>query len=403
MTTETAAQAVDRAGSAGARMRAGVAAALPLIAGNADRAEQERRVPDENVAALREAGFFRSLQPAAYGGTPMGADEYVPAIVDIAGACASTAWAAGLLAQHSHMLALMSTELQDEIWGDDPSALASSSVAAINDCVEVPGGGVRLSGGWGWSSGCDHATWAILGFRRADPMLGGMVIPFFAVVPRSDYRIRDDWYSAALKGTGSKTLVLEDVYVPEHRIESIFALSTGMTRGFGAHGGIFHAPFMSWFSLGFSAVSLGIAQRVLELFTDKVKSRVRAYTGARAVDNPAPAMRIAESHHQITAARLTLQADWAGMTACALDGRLPSDDEAVHWRTNQAYATKMAIEAVDRLWSAAGGSAYFESSEMQRLWRDSKMTGSHAYSDYDIAAQRQGRHLLGLDPDMALF
>ena len=91
------------------------------------------------------------------------------------------------------------------------------------------------------------------------------------------------------------------------------------------------------------------------------------------------------------------------MTSTALSGELPTDDVAVHWRANQSYATKMSIEAVDRLWSASGGTAFFDDNEMQRLWRDSKMTGSHAYSDYDIAPQRQGRHLLGLDPDMSLF
>jgi len=389
--------------SAGATMRSNVTATLPLIAGNAERAERDRRVPDENIAALRETGIFKALQPARYGGTPMGAEEYTPALVDLAGACASTAWVTGLLAQHSHMIALMSEDLQDEVWGDNPDTLASSSVAAINGCEEVAGGGVRITGSWGWSSGCDHADWAILGFRRADPMLGGMVIPFFAVVPRADYRIHDDWHVAALRGTGSKTLVLDDVFVPEHRIESIFALSTGTTKGFGLHGGIFHAAFTNWFSLGFSAVSLGIARRFLDVYCDKVKTRVRAYTGSKAVDSVPAAMRIAESHHQITAVGHTLRADWTAMTARAVSGELPTDDEAVHWRANQSYATKLSIEAVDRLWTAAGGSAFFDHNEMQRLWRDSKMTGSHAYSDYDIAAQRQGRHLLGLDPDMSLF
>ena len=388
--------------ASGAAMRARVSAALGTIAANADRAEHERRVPDENIEALRDAGFFRSLQPARYGGTPIGADEYTPAVVDIARACASTAWASGLLAQHSHLLALMSEELQDEVWGDDPGALASSSVAALNTGEEAPGG-VRLTGRWGWSSGCDHATWAILGFKRAAPELGGMVIPHFAVVPRRDYAIHDDWFTAALRGTGSKTLVLDDVYVPNHRIESILALMTGGTRGFGVHGGIFHAPFTPWFSLGFSAVSLGVSLRFLELYTEKVKTRTRAYTGAAEVNSAAPAMRLAESFHQLTATRATLERDWASMTSTALAGQLPTADVEVHWRANQSYATKMSIEALDRLWSASGGTAFFEDNEMQRLWRDSKMTGSHAYSDYDIARQRHGRFLLGLDPDMSLF
>lgn len=386
----------------GEEMRARVTAVLPMIAANATKAEEIRRVPDENIAALRDAGFFKSLQPARYGGTPMGAEEYTPAVVAIAGACASTAWASGLLAQHSHMLALMSIECQDEVWGDDPHALASSSVAAINACEEAKGG-VTLSGTWGWSSGCDHATWAILGFKRAVPELGGMVLPHFAVVPRRDYEIIDDWHSSALRGTGSKTLGLRDVFVPEHRIESIVALSNGKARGFGKHPGIFQAPFTPWFSLGFSAVSLGISLRFMEVFAEKTKTRTRAYTGAAEINAIPPILRIAESHHQLTATRATLREDWVSMTEHAVNGRLPSPDVAIHWRANQSYATKTAIEALDRLWSASGGGAFFENNEMQRLWRDSKMTGSHAYSDYDVARQRHGRHLLGLDPDLTIF
>lgn len=388
--------------STGATLRTNVEKALGFIASNADRAERERMVPKENVEALREAGFFKALQPARYGGTPMGAEEYTPVVVSIAQSCASTAWAMGLLAQHSHMLGLMSVELQDEVWASSPDALVSSSVAAINGCVEV-GGGVRLTGNWGWSSGCDHASWAILGFKRAVPELDGMVIPHFAVVPMTDLTILDDWNSSALCGTGSKTLVLDDVLVPEHRIESLLALMMGMSKGFGVHPGIFHAPFTPWFSLGFSAVSLGISLRFMELYKERVKTRVRAYTGAAEVNSVPALLRIAESHHQLTATQATLEKDWMSMTQHAVSGMLPDDGTAAHWRANQSYATKMSIEALDRLWSASGGTAFFSDNEMQRLWRDSKMTGSHAYSDYDIARQRQGRQLLGLDPDMSLF
>ncbi len=386
----------------GARMRANVERTLDQIARNASRAEHDRKVPVENIEALKDAGFFKSLQPAQYGGTPMGAHEYAPAVVAIAQACASTAWASGLLAQHSHMIALMSPQLQDEIWADDPDALISSSVAAINGSTEVPGG-VRISGNWGWSSGCDHASWAILGFRREVKELGGMVIPHFAVVPMTDLTIVDDWHVTALRGTGSKTLHLDDVFVPNHRIEPLPHLTGGKSQGFGTHPGIFHAPFTPWFSLGFSSVSLGISLRFLEMYKERVKTRVRAYTGAAEINSAPALLRVAESHHQLAAVQATLEKDWTSMTDHAMSSRLPAPDTAAHWRANQAYATKMCIEALDRLLAAAGGSVFYEDQEMQRLWRDSKMTGAHAYSDYDIARQRHGRQLLGLDPDMTLF
>ncbi|MFZ4113323.1 MAG: flavin-dependent monooxygenase, partial [Ilumatobacteraceae bacterium] len=245
--------------------------------------------------------------------------------------------------------------------------------------------------------------WAVLGFRRAVPELDGLVLPFFAVVPMKDITIIDDWHVAALRGTGSKTLQLGDVFVPEHRIESLPALSSGQTSGFGTHPGIFHAPFAPWFSLGFSAVSLGIAQRFMNLYIEKVKTRTRAYTGSAEINSVPAMLRIAESHHQLTAVQATLEKDWTSMTSHALSSQLPTDDVAVHWRANQSYATRQSIEALDRLWSASGGNAFFDNSEMQRLWRDSKMTGAHAYSDYDLARQRHGRQLLGLAPDMSIF
>jgi alkylation response protein AidB-like acyl-CoA dehydrogenase len=383
--------------------RAAISELLPLIASNANRTEQGRQVAEENVAALRQAGFFLAFQPRRFGGIEIGADEYGPAVVELAGACASTAWATGLLAQHAHMIALMSDELQHEIWDEDRHALVSSSVAPLGKAEPVAGG-IRLSGRFGWSSGCDHATWAILGFRRPDPLLDGNVTTHYAVVPRSDYVIHDDWHVAGLNGTGSKTLIVDDIFVPEHRIDSGYALSSGQSKGFGSNDGdIFHSHFAHWFAMGFSAVSIGIARRFMELYAEKASTRVRAYTGANVGDTAPAYMRLAESHHQVSAAYASLFSDWSAFTARARSRVLPTPAEDVYWRSNQSYTTKLAIEAVDRLFTASGGSAWFQHNEMQRLYRDAKMTGAHTYSDYDIAAQSLGRSLLGLRRDTATF
>jgi len=386
----------------GVEMQDRVRAILPTIAANAARAEAERRVPDENIRLLQEAGFTRALQPLVHGGLELSPEQYCPVIVELAGACASTAWVAGLMAQHAHGLALMSREVQEEIWSD-PNALVSSSVAAINEGRPVEGG-VRLSGRFGWSSGCDHAQWACLGFRMAVPEMGGAQLPFYAVVPRADFEIVDDWHVAGLCGTGSKTLEVRDVFVPHHRIDSVIAMNTGGSKGFGLHdGGIYHAPFMTYFSFGFSAVATGVARRFLDVYRDKVAGRVRAYTGAK-VGETAPAyMRLAAAAHEVRAAGATLAQDWREIASRSRSRSLPSPAEMAMWRTNQAYATRTAISAINTLFSGSGGSAWFSHNEMQRLWRDGNMAGSHAYSDYDIATQRLGRELLGLEPDMAIF
>ena len=374
---------------------------LPTIAANAFRAEQDRQVPVESIALLKSIGLHRAFQPKAFGGMELSLPQFADCIALLAGACASTAWAMSLLCTHSHQLALFSAQLQQEVWGRDPNATASSSIAPFGRTEEVEGG-VLLSGEMGWSSGCDHAEWAIVGFRRNNAQCTQDYC--FAVLPRSDYQIRDDWFAAGMKGSGTKTLIIDKAWVPEHRIQKAKDMMEGKSAGFGLYpdSKVFYSPYRPYFASGFSTVSLGVAERMLEVFREKTRTRVRAYTGT-AVGAATPAlMRLAESTHQVGAARAFLEKTWVDHAEHSEQQRYPNRETLAFWRTNQAYATKMCIQAVDRLFEAAGGNAWFDQNEMQRLFRDSHMTGAHAYTDYDVCAQILGRELMGLEPDPSM-
>ncbi|CAH0142625.1 p-hydroxyphenylacetate 3-hydroxylase, oxygenase component [Pseudomonas sp. Bi70] len=376
-------------------------AILPAIAANASRAEQARTVPEENIALLKGIGMHRAFQPKAYGGLEISLPEFADCVAALAGACASTAWAFSLLCTHSHQMALFSKQLQDEVWGENRDATASSSIAPFGKVEEVEEG-VIFNGEMGWSSGSDHAEWAIVGCRRQNGEGGQDYC--FAVLPRSDYEIRDDWFAAGMKGSGTKTLVIKDAFVPNHRIQKAKDMMEGKSAGFGLYpdSKVFYAPYRPYFASGFAAVSLGVAERMLEAYKEKTKNRVRAYTGVN-VGTATPAlMRLAESTHQVAAARAFLEKTWAEHAEHSALHQYPSRETLAFWRTNQAYAVKMCIEAVDRLFAAAGGTAWFESNEMQRLFRDSHMTGAHAYTDYDVCAQILGRELMGLEPDPSM-
>lgn len=173
-------------------------------------------MPAENIALLKSIGMHRAFLPKHFGGMEITLPEFAQCIALLAGACASTAWAMSLLCTHSHQMAMFSPKLQQEVWGSDPDATASSSIAPFGRTEEVEGG-VSFSGEMGWSSGCDHAEWAILGFRRKNAE--GAQDYCFAILPRSDYEIRDDWYAVGMRGSGSKTLIVRDAFVPEHRIQ----------------------------------------------------------------------------------------------------------------------------------------------------------------------------------------
>ena len=159
-----------------------------LLRDNADRARSERRVPAENIAALQEAGFFLALQPARWGGYELDPQDFFRLQMAIAECCMSTAWASGIVAVHAFQIALMDARAQNDVWGDDIHTRVSSSYAPMGK-VEAVDGGFRFSGRWGWSSGCDHCSWALLGGILPD----GSYRTF--LVPRTDYRIEDTWYS----------------------------------------------------------------------------------------------------------------------------------------------------------------------------------------------------------------
>lgn len=371
---------------------------LPEIAKNAEQAEIDRKAPADSIRRLNEIQLNRAFLPKAYGGFEISLPEFAECVVELSKACAGTAWAYSLLCTHNHQLAMFPKQLQEEIWGNNPDAVASSSIAPFSTIEEVEGG-IRLSGEMGWSSGCEYADWAIVGCNRFDAQ--GNKVYSFAVIPRSDYDIVDNWFVMGMKGSGSKMLKIENVFIPEYRIQAAQDMMTGKSAGFGLYpeSEIYYTPYRPYFACGFSAISLGIAERMLQVFKERTQNRVRAYTGAKVGAATPALMRLAESTHQVLAARALLERTWEEHRIHGINRQYPSAEILAFWRTNQAYAVKMCIEAVDRLFSAAGGSAWFDGNELQRLFRDSHMTGAHAYTDYDVCAQILGRELMGLEPD----
>jgi alkylation response protein AidB-like acyl-CoA dehydrogenase len=375
---------------------------LPKIAENAPLAEELRQAPQESIDLLKQVGLHKAFLPKAYGGYEISLPEFGDCIVALAGACASTAWAFSLLCTHNHQIGLFPKQAQDDMWKNDPDALASSSIAPFGKYQEADGG-VMFTGDMRWSSGCDHAQWALCGFLRDNAE--GKKDHCFALIPATDYTIDDDWQAAAMKGSGTKTLVIREKFVPEHRIQKAKDMMEGKSGGFGLYpdSKIFYAPYRPYFASGFSAISLGIAERMLAVFKEATQGRLRAYTGAKVGAATPALLRIAESSHQVIAARAFLEKTWEDHAEYAEAHHYPDQAKLAEWRTNQAYVVKMCIEAVDRLFSSMGASHWYLDKEAQRLFRDSHVTGAHAYTDYDVCAQIFGREVMGLEPDPSLL
>lgn len=372
---------------------------LPLIESYAAHTEQERMVPSKSIQLLKETGLHRVFLPKVYGGYEASLPLFTECLIQLAAACGSTAWAFGLMCTHNYMIAHFNKQLQDEVWLTDPDATASSSIAPFGQYEETSGG-IVFSGKFGWSSACDHTEWAILGFNRLNDL--GEKIYSFAVLPKSNYTIIDDWYCMAMAGTGSKSLVVDKVFVPNHRIQPINnMLYQNLSAGICEHpdSKLFHSPYRPYFASIFAAVGLGIAEKTLRTFIEKNANRKRAYSGVSVGASTPMLLRLGESAHQLKAARSLMEKSWQDHHIHAEKQQYPSQKTAVEWRTEQAYAIKMCTQAVDRLFSASGGSAWLATNPLQRLFRDMHITAAHAYTDYDLCSQAMGRELMGLAPD----
>ena len=207
---------------------AGIDDLLPLIAKRAQATEDLRRLPDETVAELDEVGFFKLLQPEQWDGLQCDPTAFYEAVRRIATACGSTGWVSSIVGVHNWHLALFDQQAQEEVWGNDPTVRVSSSYAPMG-AGHVVDGGYLVSGSWNWSSGCDHATWTFVG----GPVIkDGKPVDFGSfLIPRTDYRIDDVWHVVGLRGTGSNTLVVKDVFVPRHRFLSYKSMNDRTAGG----------------------------------------------------------------------------------------------------------------------------------------------------------------------------
>ena len=239
-------------------------ALVPRLIDRAPAAAAVRRLPPETIAEYHAAGILRILQPRRFGGRQGRFSLFSGIVEELTYGCASSAWVYAVLAEHQWIIAQYPEEAQVDVWGDDPEAVASSSLAPRAAAKRVVGGW-RLSGRYPFSSGCDYAQWAILG-----AFLGEMGDPrgvAYLLVRLVEVEIVDDWQVLGLLGTGSKSLVLDDVFVPEHRCVMVSDLFAGTPPGALVHPEypVLRAPRGFLVSYSLPPVAIALGRRALDI------------------------------------------------------------------------------------------------------------------------------------------
>jgi 3-hydroxy-9,10-secoandrosta-1,3,5(10)-triene-9,17-dione monooxygenase len=283
------------------------------------------------------------------------------------------------------------------VWGDDPTVRVSSSYAPMGAGVVVDGG-YLVSGAWQWSSGSGHATWAFLG----GPVIkDGKPVDFGSfLIPRTDYRIDDVWHVVGLRGTGSNTLVVKDVFVPRHRFLSYKSMNDRTAGGLKTNTApVYKMPWGTVHPTTISAPIVGMAYGAYDAHVEHQGKRVRAaFAGEKSKDDPFAKVRIAEAASDIDAGWRQLIGNVGEEYALLKEGKEIPFELRARARRDQVRATARAISSIDLLFEASGATALETDKPVQRFWRDAHAGRVHAANEPERAYLIFGNEAFGLPP-----
>lgn len=369
-------------------------ALLPRLRERARTAEVERHVPRQTVDELRDAGLFRVLQPASYGGYELDYGRTQVELCHVLGrACGSTAWVQCVVACHAWCLAMFPPEAQDAVWGQDHDTLIASAFAFKTGRGRPVEGGYRVEGEWQFSSGSDICQWIILGTPIYEDGAERPSRVIWALLPHKDWEILDTWYAAGLKASATNDIRVAGAFVPTE-----FTLDTSLCDGRPTPGSainpspMYRLPVWPVFPYNVSTPALGVARGALEAYVE--------YMGARPdrANMVQRQLRIGESAAEVDAALALLRADCDELSEVIRTGQPLSPDFQAKARRDTSFAVQLCVRAVDRLTAVVGARGMLEDTPVQRAFRDVHAIANHAANSFDVTTVVYARHALGLPP-----
>jgi 3-hydroxy-9,10-secoandrosta-1,3,5(10)-triene-9,17-dione monooxygenase len=371
-----------------------VRALTASIRDQAAAAEEARTVPRATIDALLAAGITRILIPPHYGGYGLSLDTWFEVVREISKADASHGWCASLMIHHPHYLSQFPQDAQEIVWSEGVDVSIAASIQPSGRVTRVDGG-YRISGEFPFASGINHSRWLIVG------SMVDKEATFFVVRPQ-DFKIKDTWFTSAMRATGSNTAVCDDVYVPDNHTLALSDLREGNTPGGKLYADpIYRAPWISYAPLTFTVPMLGAAQGAYEVFVEWTKTRRASRGGFAIAELTSVQVRLARAAADLDAAELLLRraieaARAATPPSLALRARTMRDC---------SRAAELCVGVIDALVGMGGTAVFAASHPIQRAWRDIHFAAMHIALNPEQNFSHFGRLALGLprDPNVPFF
>ena len=371
---------------------------VPKLKARAAQADRDYKVPVETVQEMQELGLFRALQPKAFGGYEIDLRAFFEIQMTLAEGCMSTAWIYGVIGVHPWQLARFPVEAQRDVWAQDSTTLISSTYMPVAKVTPVEGG-YRISGRWGFSSGSEHCDWCLLGGivpAEGDfPMEHGTFL-----VPKSDYRIEHNWDVLGLRGTGSHDIVVEDVFVPAHRMQRTNNWSLEATPGRLANTNpIYAIPFAQVFARAVSTSAIGALQGAINEYCANAAQHVGKH-GAKTAEDPMAQTAVADALNTVDMLKLVLMRNYDVLMKLAEAGEFPDTEMRLQYRYQSSYVTNICAEKVSELLRNMAASGLYSENPVARIFRDLHQARGHIANNYMAYGRSYGAVQLGLpNPD----
>jgi len=372
-------------------------ALVPLIREHAEKSSEERRVVPEVVDALEEAGLFKLFVPRRLGGLETNLRTMMDCVAEVGRGDGSTAWAVALLNVCTWFSTTFSDKAQEEMYST-PNAKACGIFSPPLKSEKVEGG-YLVSGRWAYSSGSFAATWATLGIgvEGEDPRA-------LALIPSSAWKIEPTWFVAGMKGSGSDTIVVEDHFVPDHRIQRFADMVEGnfltSHKGDEQNANMAFIPVAAIVLVG---AQIGLARHAMERTLATLPKKNVAYTCyTNARNSPTHQVGVAEAATRFDQAELIMRRACADVDEAAARGVQLDKLTRARVRMDTGIIGELVKDGIDRLMTANGASSFSDANVLSMVWRDSEIAGRHALVMPELGKEAYGRMLLGADEPLTI-
>jgi 3-hydroxy-9,10-secoandrosta-1,3,5(10)-triene-9,17-dione monooxygenase len=374
-------------------MRATLRARQPLC-------ESGGRLPKETNHDFLEAGFYRILQPRCFGGYEFDMPAFVRVMTEVARGCVESGWVLALTAGHpAAFLSSLPVEGQNEAYGSSGDVRVPA-VAKPGGFATQADGGYRFKGEWDYSSGIDVATHFLGALMVIDPANRQPIAYGYALLHPAEYQIVDNWNVWAMRGTGSKRVVVEEMFLPEHRF---VALADGKMQplknipGRAMHNNpLYHGNYIPLLIMELASVAVGAAKGALDVYEEILRTKKHTLPPFHPVrEIPEMQRHFGDAQAWTDSAELSLRSIAERyQEACRTqyeDGIELSPEAARRMLRAEQEVVRLSWDAVELMFRTGGSSSAAQSALLGRYFRNLAVIRTHITMQSEITSANVAR------------